>query len=820
MATKMWTYLGFALLIVLMLLLYGPLSWAAKVIPADLVQGRFPGQKAYTVHVFVGTPPESLHFEVSFKNDLVILYRDQRFHSVTYSTEGPSSSEIFYFGSDRTRLPVVFDPDRALYGEHSHCSSCDGMLGFGRGSVLWQRWSGATFTPASVTLGGLNPLMQFGGRGCSGSVIECDAHVADMDGMCLTKGYLENYLGDESESTDGVVSESDPAYPIVISIDSPFTYLPRSLYDRYMRGKNIYADSVPGDWEPLRIRIIGAPLLQDGVSDGVRDGVVAEFQGMGLDVASCNGEAHLVIDPETLVKNYEIEGRSLLLKENPNPDDNTITLGNAVWAQFIFHREASGQYVYIQHHTVHSHLSPAALFIFAALLWYLVRWKMTDINMKTEDLIVPGRINWLNAFYEYTAPFLALAALLMPVARDVVGAFPLLYALSVLIFAVAAIVDLFVISAWIIISLYRTDSGKRRLLPAHNSAHYLRRQSHNMFRMNFLRNVTHETLLMIGMWVVLTGRRTEGIASVLTVIVNFYNLYNITFHLVLFITYTIYAGKRDSTRDATNGITSLVWSMAVVTLPLMFGFQVFASYTYFTAPLLMRQAQFYEEIILPSIALIYVVIVSASAYMVMLYMRRAMLTVVQEELASPRRNTTRRVAMVVTMKGPRIGTEANGSGGEDDDDDDDDDDYDDDPSADTEEDDESGLVKLVDKGLAVIIGLVSNFVFGIINLRPNRLELAVLVILVFLVFAMVYSPIISGIKKLGVLKRNKVWQDVLVAVLNFVYLLGIFLVLEMVLELIKEGIGGSDPNLFEVGVGIYALMLTGFSVVHSVKALT
>lgn len=809
---------------------------ASKVVPAELVPGRFPGQKAYTVHVFAGTPPEPLHFEVSFKSNRVILYRDQRAYSVSYNTEGASSSEIFYFGSDRTRLPVVFDPDRILYEEHSHCASCDGMLGLGIGSVLWQRWSGATFTSASLTLGGLNPLMQFGERGCSGCIVECDTASADVGGMCLTRGHLENYRADGSAPVDGVVSESgsesdaDNAYPVIISVDNPITYLPRELYDRYMHGKNIYTDNAATDWEALRIRLSAAPLLlqQDGAGDGFSrintTGTVAGFQGMGLGVASCDTQVRLEIDPESLVKTFEVEGRTLLLRENSDANDSTITLGNALWAQFIFYRETSGQYVYVQHHTVHAHISIPSLLIFAALLWYMVRWKMTDISVKTEDVVVPGRINWLNAFYEYTAPFLALTALLLPVARDIVGDFPLLYAFSVVIFSFAAVADLLVISAWIFISVRRTDSGKRRASTRRRRVNYLRRHSHNVFRVNFLRNVTHETLLMIGMWVVLAEGRSEGIASVLTVVVNFYNLYNITFHSILFLTYVLYVGRRGAMQNGIDNVPSVVWSLSAAVIPMMLGFQLFASYTYFTVPLLMRQAQIYEEIVLPSIALIYVFIVTLSIYMVTLYMRRAMLRIVRDGLKSARHTELEQSltdSRVLSMRGFRVGA-ANANGNESKEAEEKKEENEDEHEKEEEEEDSAaGLASLIDKGqLAVITGLVSNFAFDIVNLRPNRLELSILVILVYLAFFAIYDALVSWLKNLGVLKRNKEWKEVLLAVLYFVNMLGKFVVLQVLLELLKEGIGGSDPNVLEAAVGIYALMLVGVSLVHTVKALS
>ncbi len=130
------------------------------------------------------------------------------------------------------------------------------------------------------------------------------------------------------------------------------------------------------------------------------------------------------------------------------------------------------------------------------------------------------------------------------------------------------------------------------------------------------------------------------------------------------------------------------------------------------------------------------------------------------------------------------------------------------------------IVRLFDRGISVIIGLVSNFVFGIINIKSNRLELSLVVIIVFLLWASADQFIRKWITKLDVLIANKVWQKVLLEILDFVLLLGIFLVVQLILEFLKSGISNIDPNLFEIFVGIFALALTGFSIVQTIKRYT
>ncbi len=132
----------------------------------------------------------------------------------------------------------------------------------------------------------------------------------------------------------------------------------------------------------------------------------------------------------------------------------------------------------------------------------------------------------------------------------------------------------------------------------------------------------------------------------------------------------------------------------------------------------------------------------------------------------------------------------------------------------------SSFLKIVDKGLGGIILLVSNFVFGILIVKSNRLELSFSVIVVFLLWISADRFIRKLLTKLNVLKKNKVWQDVLLGILDFVQLLGIFLVVQLILEFIKSGINNSNPNLFEIFIGIYAVMLIGFAIVQTIKSFT
>ena len=381
-----------------------------------------------------------------------------------------------------------------------------------------------------------------------------------------------------------------------------------------MLDKNVYSGDV-SSWEPLRITLTHPKIAMDPHK-------ISHILGKGIEYPS-DESVEIYVDPKKLIKNFEVEGKFLLLVPNQNSEDNTITIGNSIWYQFIMYRNPGGDFLFMKHHTVIDHFDFLSLLVFAALLWYLIRWKMTDITMKIDKSFV-RRNSWLNIFYEVTAPILGLIALLIPITRDILSDFPALYGISIGIFAFAVFIEIIVIPTVIFDKKLKNINVPQ----ADYSKWEWRHLVYHAFRINFLRNLAHETLLMVSLWVILAQRRSEGIATVITVIINIYNLYNITFHCIIFLLFHIYTGK-DGRRTYKFNRPSLLWITIVVTFPLLLGFQAFAAYNYFTAPLLTRNAQIYTQLILPSLIIGIFLLITIAMYMVLVYLDRAILAIVK-----------------------------------------------------------------------------------------------------------------------------------------------------------------------------------------------
>lgn len=128
--------------------------------------------------------------------------------------------------------------------------------------------------------------------------------------------------------------------------------------------------------------------------------------------------------------------------------------------------------------------------------------------------------------------------------------------------------------------------------------------------------------------------------------------------------------------------------------------------------------------------------------------------------------------------------------------------------------------KIIDRSLSVIVSFVSDFILEIILEKPNTLILTVAIVLVFLVWVAAYDYLVKLIKYVPSLKRNPHWQLVLLKSADFMYMLLVFLVIQLSLEAIKSSVGDVNPSFFEAAVGVFVLIIAGFSVVAFVSALS
>ena len=133
--------------------------------------------------------------------------------------------------------------------------------------------------------------------------------------------------------------------------------------------------------------------------------------------------------------------------------------------------------------------------------------------------------------------------------------------------------------------------------------------------------------------------------------------------------------------------------------------------------------------------------------------------------------------------------------------------------------DDGNFTRLLDRGMAVIISFISSFMLSLIVSQPSRVEITVIVVVLFVLWIMADRLIRTWFETSMIMKDNARWRDVILAVLDFLLLLGIFLVAQLFLRALRDGISTSELSAVEVVSFVLAIMLGGFAIVHTIKAL-
>lgn len=619
----------------------------SAIIPAKLVKGGESHIRSYVISIYVGAPPELLDFEVTFKHGILVVYRDQYRHSMSFDPIR-GGSELIYFGDQRFRINMNYDPQREIYPEHNSCAHCHGMIGLGRGSFFWQIFPDASFTSASVTAGDFNSILMKNRRNrfpqvCRGCLVHCDSPITGYGSLCDT-GIRVKSLGNARNKEEIKELYGGKYYGMALSVDSPITYLPRDIYDYYIQGKNLYSDYV-SDWGEIVVSL--DPTRPD-------ESFTSHAKSRGLDVEGCNQPMEVGISPEYLVSTFESSGIKLLILPNEDEEDDTIRLGNTMWNHFIFYISPGGSYAYVQSHSVHASVDPILLTLFVILFVYLARWKLTSVDMGINTRVLQMRTDPLNLFFLITGPILSGFAIFFPTTMDIMADFPVLYAISVAIWGVSILlIFLVTVVTLFYLSILRNRNRRRN--------ERTRINRHRLFQLNMMRNVAQETVLMIGLWVSVLDVREEGISTFLTALANVYIVYNITAHTVLFLLYSIFYSRKVITERIDDGDgdargrridrISFLWVIVFLYLVLLLGFQGFASYVYFVTPVLFRNSQLYTPLILPTLILVYVFIIGLAIFIVTLMINRAIKVVLIEALQKYRGKPSKKLLETGNKKG-------------------------------------------------------------------------------------------------------------------------------------------------------------------------
>lgn len=460
------------------------------------------------------------------------------------------------------------------------CGACGGVLGLRFDSFVWRWWAEGTLTHASITLGGMAPVAAAPDHAVSR--ISCTA--PDDPGQAVLGALCVSAC---AWGWGGRVYD----FPGIVAPHLPAIYAPEIVYSTYLRGKNINEE--PGGWQPLVFDIYNTTLA---------------------------------FDADELSSQHGAEARDLLLREWPTGgQQQAFAIGSAVLRHAVLHYSAPHGMLQIRAHAVHEHMSTINLILFGVLSFFLARWKMTD--MQRPFLHPPRRRYWVDYLYEIGGIVLATTAIFLQHVRDIISEFPVLYALVIAIYVIAIAME--------VTSKYLFFRYIRRRERANASNRLL-------FMATFVETVWHESILVLGLWALVVERRREGVANVLALLLNIYNLFSITVNFFILVHYfAVLAAvhskrsrrqrqkqqkKKKSTAEVALGVAYGLAAASLTFLAPVYGFIVTA---YFATPLLTRNAQIYTELILPTLVTGLLAITTAAFFLVDAYIGKISLSLLE-----------------------------------------------------------------------------------------------------------------------------------------------------------------------------------------------
>jgi hypothetical protein len=560
--------------ILLVLALAATATVAAKevaVLPAGIVPSTvLPAEHAYVVSVYVGAPPEELKLEVRFDAPGIWIYRDQSIHSASHvTTNGGSESDIVYFGGVRQRCETRRGVPKTLTSSRL-CGACDGVLGLRGDSDVWQWWADASFTPASVTLGGKSPPVELPVDDMHTWELPCEGADSDEGALCVVDAVWRGSL-----------------YRAVIMPHASHVLAPRHVVDGYLEGKNLYDDA--GEWDDFVLEFTGDE----------KEGGVALSVALGRDELSGQHGA---------------EARELLI--DVGPDNNTIVLGSVLLRRFAMYRTADRGKIILHAHPVFTNLPHANSILFFFAFCFYVRWKSTDLGRHYARAPKRVIVTVVDLLYQIAGWAIAVAALLLPSTWAVLLDVPALHAAAATIIVAGILIE-----AAVRMLLVRVQViAKRQKRP-------LSQPRPNTFLLVLIESAWHEAVLTTAMWMLVAPRRREDLAGPLTAVAGAVAVYSFTVHLVILTVFTIVRMKApvqgvkgNKRRRTPSRVLLTIAYVSVVGLAVFFG----ALFVWvFALPALVNLAGIYSELVYAVAAAIVAFIVLGAVAMADSYIEQS-----------------------------------------------------------------------------------------------------------------------------------------------------------------------------------------------------
>lgn len=129
------------------------------------------------------------------------------------------------------------------------------------------------------------------------------------------------------------------------------------------------------------------------------------------------------------------------------------------------------------------------------------------------------------------------------------------------------------------------------------------------------------------------------------------------------------------------------------------------------------------------------------------------------------------------------------------------------------------IVRLVNKGMTVILSFYSSFIVNLIIQAGHPLEFTLIVVAFFLVWISIESWLKKSLNSIYSLQKNTQWKEVLFDVIDNISLLSIFIFVQIIFAHLSNPISSPNLSVAEKITSLMVIYLLGFSLLQTIKSL-
>lgn len=550
------------------LFLCGYVNSESAIIQARVLTNNF-NVPYYVATVRIGSPEKDYFMQVSWQLDNIYFYDESRQDAIISSYENNGIQyDIVFLGANYYRIPITYDSEKRYESWNMVCQECQGIIGFGPGSYFWRLFNGKiTFTKYYIELGDMTHQDKLKEK----NRIMCDDNI---NNFCASSVYYEN---------------SPKSYTLLFNSQIYNTYLPNNIYRSYIEGKNIYETALT-EWNDIKLHI--------PVSSGNEDSFV-KFE----------------MSPYSMVSQQQYHSKKKLLIDSVDNqsyyDGNVsdcIIMGMNLLQDQIIHKNQLENYVVMYSIDTAHHYSFLNLLLFVTALLFLLGWKLTPASTR---IISNNRyISYYgitSISFEYIGMLLVIACYILPSSIRKLSNFTEVYIVTTIEIGVIVVTEIFI--NMYIIKLF----DKKSLMIERSDSSYVSREIICYYQATIIRNMCHDTKLLIAMWIVLLERTQNDLSIVPTMFINIYIFYNLSYYLFCtiltlmeFPTIKREAMKKNKSTSGSIKLIQMNFNNSSFIIVLLFYFtvlfifmyvwQIYFTYRYFLVPWFKENAPFLDDV--------------------------------------------------------------------------------------------------------------------------------------------------------------------------------------------------------------------------------